>query len=360
MKIKKIIAHPGAAEERTLELSAGLNILLAPDESEKSIWYASLREALSGAGGVPLELVTEDEPELAMLEARRAALDAEIRSARSALRKNVLASMGAARRSIQDAEAACRRAKDALEQAEAALHATPYGGMGPEEASRRSEIDRRSADELMRLADKLPPVKWAYIPLALAIAAFLTAFLLPWKTECAGVGCVLILLFVVMFTRLQGMQKTKADTLADRQRILDAYGVEVPEEIDGLMTAYRGLWKEKERAEFRLEEAEAALEERRAAQRRTEASAVNDLDFAGGDNEAVRLTRERESLRDQIEQQNVLLLGDPPAGADGEDPEKALGAIRTAAEKRQVLMVTCSERVIAYYADDPAVTRIKL
>lgn len=359
-----MIAHFGASGDKTLELSGGLNILFTPDKSEKTKWYGSVQAAMSGLGDAPpsgsLELVTENGPELETLEKQRSALDRKIQSARSALRKNALASMGEARRQAQEAEAACQSARDELERAEAALKATPYGEMGPEEASRRSELDRRSAAELMRLADKLPPVKWAYIPLVLAVAAFLAAFLLPWKTECAGTGCVLILLFVVMFTRLQGLQKTKADTLADRQRILDAYGVETPDEIDGLLAEYRRLWKEKERAEFRLEDAEAALDKKRTAQKQAEAEAVNNLDFTGGDNEAVRLTRERESLREQIARQSVLVLEEPPAGAGGEALEKTLDELRAAAEKRQVLLFTSSERTSTYFAGDPAVTTIQL
>lgn len=348
-----MIAHFGASGDKTLELSDGLNVLYTPDAGEQSKWYASVQAMMSGAGDGSVQLVTEDEPSLETL-------DRKIQSARSALRKNALASMGEARRQAQEAEAACQSAKVALERAKAALNATPYGEMGPEEASRRSEVDRRSAGELMRLADKLPPVKWAYIPLALAVAAFLAAFFLPWTTECAGTGCVFILLFVVMFTRLQGLQKTKADTLADRQRILDAYGVETPDEIDGLLAEYRRLWKEKERAEFRLEDAEKALDKKRTAQRQAEAEAVNNLDFTGGDNEAVRLTRERESLRDRIAQESALVLDDPLANADVESIEKTLEQMRAAAEKRQVLLFTCSERASTYFANDPAVTTIKL
>lgn len=269
--------------------------------------------------------------EIESLEARQAELDQKIRQTRASLRKNALASMGEARRQVQAAEETRRAADEALERAKDALDATPYGLMGPEEASRRSEKDRNTAAELRHLAEKLPPVKWAYIPLALAVAAFVLALVLPWKTECAAVGCIFALLFVVMFTRLQSLQKTKADTLADRRRILDAYGVDEADEIDGLLENYRVLWKEKERAEFRCETAEAALAEKRAAQKRIEARAVNDLDFVNGDNAAADLARERDRIRSRIEQcretralaeGQARALGDPMALeselADGE------------------------------------------
>ena len=173
--------------------------------------------------------------------------------------------------------------------------------MGPEEAAKRSEKDRHAAAELQRLADKLPPVKLAYIPLALAALAFLLALVLPWHIECAAAGCILVLLFIVMFTRLQGLRRTKEDTLADRQRILDAYGVSDPEEIGPLLDSYRALWREKERAAFRLEEAETALEDVLAAQKQSEAQTLDVLDFTKGDSEAARTGREVDALRAQLQ-----------------------------------------------------------
>ena len=48
MKIRKMTAHFGALDGRTLELSDGLNILYAPNESGKSTWCAFLRTMLFG------------------------------------------------------------------------------------------------------------------------------------------------------------------------------------------------------------------------------------------------------------------------------------------------------------------------
>lgn len=48
MKIRKMTAHFGALDGRSLELSDGLNILYAPNESGKSTWCAFLRTMLFG------------------------------------------------------------------------------------------------------------------------------------------------------------------------------------------------------------------------------------------------------------------------------------------------------------------------
>jgi DNA repair exonuclease SbcCD ATPase subunit len=260
------------------------------------------------------------EEQIETLTAKQAALEQQIQQARAVQRREVLSDMSAARGRVQQAEQACRQAQEALDQANAALYATPYGDMGVEEAARRSEKDRDAAQELQRLADKLPPVKLAYIPMVLGAIAFLLALVLPWKTPCVGVGCVMALLFVVMYTRLVSMQKTKADTLADRQRILDAYGVSAPEQIDPLLEQYRRLWKDKERAEFLLEQQQSALAQVRQRQKDAEAQTVSALDFVNGDSEAARLGRELEQTRAQLAQQKeqraqiqgrAQMLGDP-------------------------------------------------
>lgn len=244
--------------------------------------------------------IVETERELASLEAAYDEAVRRMERARAEQRRRALSAMSENRARAEEAREAVRRAEAELKEAAERVRAEPYGDMGPEEAARRSEKDVDAANELRRLADKLPPVKLAYIPLALAAAAFLMALVLPWKVECAAVGCILVLLFVVMFTRLQGLRRTKEETLADRQRILDAYGVSAPDEITALLEKYRLLWKEKERASLRLEEAERARDELMDAQKRAEARTLDGLDFSRGDNDAARAGREAEEIRARI------------------------------------------------------------
>ena len=246
------------------------------------------------------EVVTAAEGEIARLESEQEAAILRMQEARARQRKRALAELAEARGAVQLAEEKQKTAERAFEEAEEAAMATPYKDLGVEEAAKRSETDRANAEELLRLADKLPPVKLAFIPLATAVLAFLLAIVLPWHVECAGVGCILMLLFVVMYTRLLSIQRTKADTLAQRQRILDAYGVSSPEEIDGLLADYRRLWQARQKAELRLEDAEEALSAAREAQHAAEAWAVNALDFTNGDNEAARAGQEAEAIRARI------------------------------------------------------------
>lgn len=253
------------------------------------------------------------EDEIAEQENRRQQAVERMQAARSDQRRQTLSDLAEARRRIQEAESCASEAETQLGQAEEALFDTPYGDMGAEEAARRSRTDMDNAEELMRLAGRLPPVKISYIPLILSALAFLLAIVSPWKVACAGVGFVALLLFVVMFTRLQSIAKTKEDTLAQRQRILDAYGVEAPEEIEELLERYRALWKQKERASLRLEEAQAALEKARSEQKDAEARALEGLDFSGGDSEAARAGREVEQIKARI-----AALREQRAAAEGQ------------------------------------------
>lgn len=233
-------------------------------------------------------------------EAREAEAVAAMQKARQSARQQMMTDMTASRAGSREAEEIYRKAEAALREAEAALEATPFKTMGPEEARRQADTSVSNARELLRLAAKLPPLKIAFIPLGLAVLAFLLALFLPWKMECVGVGCVLSLLFVVMYLRLSSMQKTKQETLADRQRILDYYGISAPEDMEELLEKYRSLWKEKERAEFRMEEAEEALKKARAAQKQAEERIVEGLDFQNGNNDAARAGQTAEEIKREL------------------------------------------------------------
>lgn len=240
------------------------------------------------------------EAELRQLEGQEESAVRSMEAARQNARQQMMTDMAASRMEGRQAEALYKQAEEALRRTEDALEATPFGTMGPEEARRQADTSASNARELARLASKLPPVKIAFIPLGVSMLAFLLALLLPWTMECIGVGCVMALLFVVMYLRLSGMQKTKEETLADRQRILDYYGLTDVEEMDALLERYRTLWKDRERAEFRLEQAAETLEQAQKTQKAAEARIVDGLDFQNGDNDAARAGQAVEGLRRRI------------------------------------------------------------
>ena len=287
-----------------------------------------LREELDGTRR-SLEAIREHsreaaaaDEEIEALEARLAETEDRMHRARAALRKRSLAELGEARTAVRAAEGDCEKAERALDAAEAKLAETPFGGGGPEAADAQTAADRTKMEKLRLQAEKPLPTAGVILAPALALAAFVLALILPWQTLCAAVGCVFVVLFAVMFLRLRGQQQARAAALDERERILAAYGVREPEEIDGLLERYDALWKNKERAEVRLAAARTALDERKNAQRDTENRAMSALDFTGGDNEAARAARELESIRGRIgelrerramAEGQARALGDPAA-----------------------------------------------
>ena len=332
------IRQSGLAVTADPELEKRINAIVSTGDEEVS--YTETNERLkkwrnrrrSGKRGALPELESEMESIRQHLESIRrtaeerrelenAIVRAEVReaeaveameNARQSARQKMMTDMTASRAESREAEEVYLTARAALEAAEAELNTTPFGTMGPEDARRQADTSAANARELARLAAKLPPVKIAFIPLALAVLAFLLAMLLPWTMECIGAGCVLSLLFVVMYLRLSGMQKTKEETLADRQRILDYYGISDPEEMDGLLERYRALWKEKERAEFRLEQAEETLEMARRSQKAAEERIVDGLDFRNGNNDAARAGQALKTAKREL-----ALLKERRAAIDG-------------------------------------------
>jgi len=320
------IRQAGLAVSADPELEKRINAIVSTGDEEVS--YTQTNDRLkkwrnrrrSGKRGVLPELESEmDEIRLRLEELRRtaeerASLDAAVQQAEAELshavenmekarqdaRQAMMADMSSLRGEAGQAEEAQRLALSELDRAEDALQQTPFGLMGPEDARRQADTSMSNARELARLAAKLPPLKIAFIPMGIAVAAFLLALILPWQLECVGVGIVLTLLFVVMYLRLSGMQKTKAETLADRDRILAYYGISSPEQMDSLLERYRALWKDRERAEFRLEDAEKTLQKARERQKQAEERIVDGLDFRHGDNDAARAGQAAEAAKSRL------------------------------------------------------------
>ena len=322
------IVSGGDEEVSYLEAEKRLKTWQRHRRSGKRGAIPELQESLDGTRRTLEEIRTHSaaaadaEEKIAVLEDREAEAVEHMNQARSEQRKAALAEMGEARRSVQAAEKVRDRAEDALRRAEHALEGNPFGAGGPEQAAERGHEIRSSAEELRRAAEDMPSPVPAVLPAAGAVIALLLALLLPWRALCAGIGGVMLLLTGAMLLRLRTARRKRDEALAERKRILDEIGVSEPGEIDGELEEYRDLWQRKEQAAFRLEAAEAALEGRQAAQKRTEARAVNDLDFVNGDNEAARAGRAVEEIRAQIAAQRerraiseglARSLGDPMA-----------------------------------------------
>ncbi|MCC8357486.1 MAG: AAA family ATPase [Oscillospiraceae bacterium] len=275
---------------------------------------------------------------IAAAEEAQAQAVRQMEQARAQQRRDALGDMSRARQSVQECQQAQAQAERDEAAAQNALDDSPYGDMGPEEARRRTDIDAKNVRELEKLAAKLPPPWIAFVPLALGAVAFLLALVLPWQAELIAAGGILVLLFVMMYLRLQNLKKAKEDTLAERDKILNAYGADSPEEMESLLAEYRRLWDAWQRASYHLEETENALAKAQAAQKEAESRAMAGLDFTDSGSspaalasQAVQAGRER---LDALRQQRAMAVGQAKALGD---PMVLRSALAEQEQRRQAL-----------------------
>ena len=174
------------------------------------------------------------------------------------------------------------------------------------EALRRSEFGDRSGAELEteitsdrvrlqelddggmnRNASLLPAI--VFSTLAILFAAFYGVSTQLFLILAAALCC---LAAVVCFMRYSRLHQAQQETSTERDTILRKYKISVPDDLETVLNRHKLLEtsiinaeNEEIRSRERLENAEKQLLE-------LEESAVSELDFAGGNTEAARLSRE--------------------------------------------------------------------
>ena len=198
------------------------------------------------------------------------------------------------------AEARKRQRNDALElsRRREALQRSEFGDRSREELEAEVSGDMDSLEEIREDTGH----RFALFPaVAFSILAILLAALYGLWTKLpyilgAGFMCVGAIIFFLRYSRIrQAAQRA----FAEQERILRKYKVSIPEDVPEVYTDFCAL-----------EDAvlEGAAEEKRSRDRydhaveelhRLEDAAVNELDFAGGDTEAARLSRMLHTARQE-------------------------------------------------------------
>jgi len=220
--------------------------------------------------------------------------------ARQRQRKLALEEMSRSRAMTQSAEARRDEASEEFRRREAKVKATPFAGVDPERAAELAADCRYRAGELEKLARRMPPVWISYLLLAVSAIGLGIGALMDWAMAPTAVGIVALPLFAVVYGRLRNMQKLAADSLEDRRKMLSGYGVEAPEELDGVLEAYEEAWDEMAGARRALSAAEQQLELARLRQKEADQMVVSGLDFTHGDSEAARAGRAVEAIEERI------------------------------------------------------------
>lgn len=261
----------------------------------------------------------ELDEQLEALRGERAQAVRRMEKARAVQRKRALDEMMRNRQRMRAIESEHEQAETACETRREALRASVFGDQTPESAREQVEDVKRRAAGLEKLARRTPPLWISYIFLALFVVAAALALVLPWKAELICGGGVALVLFALVFMRLNEMKKTAVDILEDRRKLLASCGGGDEAALDAALCEHEALWDELMHAQTALAVIERRMEAAREGQRSADDELVAGLDFTHGDSEAAQAGRAVEQLDERIAaltKQRAELEGRAHAGGD--------------------------------------------
>lgn len=248
--------------------------------------------------GTSADSVREMEGQLQQLQQRCNDLEQSVAEARKRQRNDALQKLRDGRADVQRRNDDHDAALAELSRRREALQRSEFGDRSREELEAEVSSDMDSLEEIREDTGH----RFALFPaVAFSIFAILLAALYGLWTKLpyilgAGFMCVGAIIFFLRYSRIrQAAQRA----FAEQERILRKYKVSIPEDVPGVYTDFCAL-----------EDAvlEGAAEEKRSRDRydhaveelhRLEDAAVNELDFAGGDTEAARLSRMLHTARQE-------------------------------------------------------------
>ena len=248
--------------------------------------------------GTSADSVREMEGQLQQLQQRCNDLEQSVAEARKRQRNDALQKLRDGRADVQRRNDDHDAALAELSRRREALQRSEFGDRSREELEAEVSSDMDSLEEIREDTGH----RFALFPaVAFSILAILLAALYGLWTKLpyilgAGFMCVGAIIFFLRYSRIrQAAQRA----FAEQERILRKYKVSIPEDVPEVYTDFCAL-----------EDAvlEGAAEEKRCRDRydhaveelhRLEDAAVNELDFAGGDTEAARLSRMLHTARQE-------------------------------------------------------------
>ena len=258
--------------------------------------------------GTSADSVREMEGQLQQLQLRCNDLEQSVAEARKRQRNDALQKLRDGRADVQRRNDDHDAALAELSRRREALQRSEFGDRSREELEAEVSGDMDSLEEIREDTGH----RFALFPaVAFSILAILLAALYGLWTKLpyilgAGFMCVGAIIFFLRYSRIrQAAQRA----FAEQERILRKYKVSIPEDVPGVYTDFCAL-----------EDAvlEGAAEEKRSRDRydhaveelhRLEDAAVNELDFAGGDTEAARLSRMLHTARQEASALAAKIFG---------------------------------------------------
>ena len=253
--------------------------------------------------------VQEMETQLADARQECSTLEQQVTEARRRQRTDALNRLREGRALVQERSDSHDAALAEVSRARDALRRSDFGDRTGEELRSEIEADRRTLDSL---SDREPTGRSGLFPallcsfLAILTAAFYGASSNLALILAAAVCCVFAIFFFLRYSRMH--QESQAVS-AERDLILRKYKISVPEDLDAILQRHLALEEsirlaeaEEQRSRERLENADRQLHT-------LEESAVTELDFAGGDSEAARLSRRLQQRRNEASELSARISG---------------------------------------------------
>ena len=251
------------------------------------------------------------EMERRLEEARQecVALEQQVTDARKRQRADALNRLRNGRALLQERSDSHDAALAEVARARDALRRSEFGDLTGEQLRMELEKDR---SVLENLDEKEPEGRSGLFPailfsfLAILTAAFYGVSMKLPLILTAAVCCVLAILFFLRYSRLR--QESQAVS-TERDLILRKYKISVPDDLDAILEKHLAMEESIRQAEEEERHSRERLENAGRQLHELEESAVTELDFAGGDSEASRLSRQLQQRRNEAAELSTRISG---------------------------------------------------
>ena len=238
-----------------------------------------------------------------------ASLEQQVTDARKRQRADALNRLRDGRALMQERSDSHDAALAEVARARDALHRSEFGDLTGEQLRAEMEEDRAV---LQTLEEKEPEGRSGLFPAILfSFLAILTAAFYGVTTKLpliltAAVCCVLAILFFLRYSRLRQESQSVS---SERDLILRKYKISVPDDLDAILEKHLALENSVRLAEEEEQRSRERLENAGRQLHTLEEDAVTELDFAGGDSEASRLSRLLQQRRNEAAELSAKISG---------------------------------------------------
>ena len=252
--------------------------------------------------------VREMENRLGQLQQQCEALEQSVNDARRRQRNDALKKLRDGRADVQRRSDDHDAALAGLARSREALQRSEFGDRSREQLEAEVQRDLEALDEVAEDTRH----RFALLPAVLcSVLAIVFAALYGLRSGVpmilgAGLMCLGAVFFFFRYSRIRQAAQ-QAVTVQDR--ILRKYRAAVPEDVPGVLEEHIALEDAVTHAEQEELQSRDRLDRAQEELHRLEEAAVSELDFAGGDTEAARLSRALSSSRQEASQLAAKISG---------------------------------------------------